>query len=142
MSTPSDTSKDSFLNDQREKPRSSYDKTSKCSQNPEQPHDIISYHEAHQFRLPSEEISRGTFVASIQNSVLRDLRYRCRFNDIDILPPSTEHTGYNLVLALYDSHTIFERELADKEEEDVVKMIHEELPVTKKSLRWFYPICQ
>ncbi|KAF5383976.1 hypothetical protein D9757_006931 [Collybiopsis confluens] len=105
--------------------------------------DIINYHEAHHLRLPSEKLSRGTFIASIENSVLRDLRYRCRFHDIDILPSSGEHTGYDLLLSLYDNHTIYEREIADEEEEDVVKMIHDELQVTKKqSLRWFYPICQ
>ncbi|KAF5344517.1 hypothetical protein D9757_014149 [Collybiopsis confluens] len=48
--------------------------------------DLINYHEAHQLRLPSEELSRGTFVASIENSALRDLRSRCRFHDLDILP--------------------------------------------------------
>ncbi|KAF5359963.1 hypothetical protein D9757_012142 [Collybiopsis confluens] len=105
--------------------------------------DVINYHEAHQLRLPSKELPRGTFVASIENSVLRDLRYQCRFHDLDILPPSGKHIDHALILSLYDSHTIYERELADEEEEAVVKILQDELPVTKEqSLRWFYPICQ
>lgn len=65
---------------------------------------------------------------------MRDL---CRFQDLKIgLPISPE---YQIVLAMYDNYTIDEFELETDQEEDVIRILKEEIPVFRtQNPRWFF----
>ncbi|KAJ3795317.1 hypothetical protein GGU11DRAFT_758450 [Lentinula aff. detonsa] len=88
--------------------------------------DCVEYLKAHQLesQLPHPKASRAGC---------------CNFGFIDILPAATME--FDLILFLYDNHTIWSRELVDAEEEDVLSIMRREMPLLKdRELRWFYPL--
>lgn len=68
---------------------------------------------------------------------LDHLRGLCRFEDIDIALPISP--DYQIVLVLYDSYTVDDYELETEQEEDVLRILKEEIPVFRaQNPRWFF----
>lgn len=98
--------------------------------------DCIEYHQAHRLALPSPDASRSTIWANITHGVVAHLSECCRFNFDLIIPLLAD---YQIILSIYDSHTIEYTELEDSEEEDVIRILREELDVFKQqNPRWFF----
>ncbi|KAJ3741548.1 hypothetical protein DFH05DRAFT_1506545, partial [Lentinula detonsa] len=103
--------------------------------------DCVEYLKAHQLesQLPHPKASRGTYMSDICLTFVQHIAGCCDFGFIDILSPATEE--YDMILTLYDNHTIWSRELVDAEEDDVVSIMRREMPVLNdRELRWFYPL--
>ncbi|KAJ3747244.1 hypothetical protein DFH05DRAFT_1479094 [Lentinula detonsa] len=105
--------------------------------------DCVDYLEAHHLesKLPPPKVRSGVYMWDICLTFVQHIAGCCNFGFIDILPPATEE--YDMVLTLYDNHTIWGRELVDTEEEDVLSIMRREMPVLKdRELRWFYPLLE
>ncbi|KAJ3732895.1 hypothetical protein DFJ43DRAFT_1071889 [Lentinula guzmanii] len=90
-------------------------------------------------KLPPPKVESGIYMADICLTFVQHIAGCCDFGFIDILPPATEE--YDMILTLYDNHTIWSRELVDAEEDDVVSIMRREMPVLNdRELRWFYPL--
>ncbi|KAJ3741567.1 hypothetical protein DFH05DRAFT_1545515 [Lentinula detonsa] len=103
--------------------------------------DCVEYLKAHQLesQLPHPKASRGTYMSDICLTFVQHIAGCCDFGFIDILPAKTME--FDLILFLYDNHTIWSRELVEAEEEDVLSIMRREMPVLKdRELRWFYPL--
>ncbi|KAJ3995536.1 hypothetical protein F5050DRAFT_1573406, partial [Lentinula boryana] len=105
--------------------------------------DCIEYLKAHHLesKLPPPKVRSGVYLWDICLTFVQHIAGCCNFGFIDILPPATEE--YDMVLILYDNHTIWGRELVEAEEEDVLSIMRKEMPVLKdRELRWFYPLLE
>ncbi|KAJ3741561.1 hypothetical protein DFH05DRAFT_1528412 [Lentinula detonsa] len=105
--------------------------------------DCVQYLKAHHFesRLPHPTLDRGTYMWDICLTFLQHITRCCNFGFIDIQPAKT--LEFDLILSLYDNHTIWSRELVEAEEEDVISIMRKEMPVLNdRELRWFYPLLQ
>ncbi|KAJ3731136.1 hypothetical protein DFJ43DRAFT_1081653 [Lentinula guzmanii] len=92
-------------------------------------------------KLPPPKVRSGVYMWDICLTFVQHIAGCCNFGFIDILPPATEE--YDMVLTLYDNHTIWGRELVDAEEEDVLRIMRRKMPVLKdRELRWFYPLLE
>ncbi|KAJ3992318.1 hypothetical protein F5050DRAFT_1898067 [Lentinula boryana] len=73
--------------------------------------DVLEYHRTHSLPLPN-----------------------CR-SDVFVMPRG----DYDMAIALYDSYTIYRENLAREEEEDVIRLLRQELDVCKdQEPRWYY----
>lgn len=100
--------------------------------------DVIDYADKYSLIDPSvDSDGGGARYVSARCVGLDHLRDLCRFEDLDItLPISPE---YQIVLAMYDNYTIDEFELETDQEEDVIRILKEEIPVFRtQNPRWFY----
>ncbi|KAJ3735147.1 hypothetical protein DFJ43DRAFT_30625 [Lentinula guzmanii] len=103
--------------------------------------DCVQYLKAHHFesRLPHPTLDRGTYMWDICLTFLEHITRCCNFGFIDIQRAKT--LEFDLILSLYDNHTIWNRELVEAEEKDVISIMRKEMPVLKdRELRWFYPL--
>ncbi|KAJ3981754.1 hypothetical protein F5890DRAFT_489544 [Lentinula detonsa] len=103
--------------------------------------DCVDYHKAHHLesRLPPPTVDEGTYMWGICLTVIQHIAGCCDFGFIDIQRAKT--LEFDLILSLYDNHTIWSRELVEAEEEDVISIMRKEMPVLiNRELRWFYPL--
>ncbi|KAF9061776.1 hypothetical protein BDP27DRAFT_1428628 [Rhodocollybia butyracea] len=102
--------------------------------------DCIQYHKEQQLPRPPSA-KRPFSLTEIIHHVADRLRVLSDFHELDIFAPYA--TEYDLMLYLYDSYTFKFRELTDKDEEEVIRILKEELPYLKgQTPRWFLPIVQ
>ncbi|KAJ3735150.1 hypothetical protein DFJ43DRAFT_1037058 [Lentinula guzmanii] len=82
---------------------------------------------------------RSLYMWGICLTVIQHIAGCCDFGFIDIQRAKT--LEFDLILSLYDNHTIWSRELVEAEEEDVISIMRKEMPVLiNRELRWFYPL--
>ncbi|KAJ3782941.1 hypothetical protein GGU10DRAFT_378126 [Lentinula aff. detonsa] len=72
---------------------------------------------------------------SIMKDVVKHLRQVCRHDFQFVMP----RAYYDIEIALYDSYTIHRENLARDEEEDVIRLLRQELDVCKnQEPRWYH----
>lgn len=102
--------------------------------------DCIEYHKTRQLPCPPSAKRPGSLL-ELTHDVADHLRGLCDFYELDIRPAYT--LEFDLMLHLYDNYTIKSRELTEKDENEVVKILKDELVCLKdQQPKWFLPIVQ
>ncbi|KAJ3782938.1 hypothetical protein GGU10DRAFT_68680 [Lentinula aff. detonsa] len=96
--------------------------------------DCLEYHQTHHLPLPKYRTKHMLWL-SIMKDVVKHLRQICRHDFQFVMP----RAYYDMEIALYDSYTIHRENLARDEEEDVIRLLRQELDVCKdQEPRWYY----
>ncbi|KAJ3992319.1 hypothetical protein F5050DRAFT_1715382 [Lentinula boryana] len=96
--------------------------------------DVLEYHRMHGLPLPNCHTKELMWLFIMQD-VVKHLCRVCR-HDFQFVMPRGD---CDMAIGLYDSYTIHRENLARDEEEDVIRLLRQELDVCKdQEPRWYY----